>query len=429
MTLLAARFRATLSLAVRIGLAALVGLALIAPGAAGADRGLPGQERGKIPGVDSAWGIGHVTTPESRAPLRRFVARWHPVASGLSQPTQVTSAPDGRNRLFVVQKAGAVRIVRDGRVAAKPYVSIGGRIDPGGEGGLLSVAFSPSFRKDGLLWVAYTSDGNHDVVIARMKARSAGADRVATKTLRTVLRIKHPTYDNHFGGQLGFGPDKRLYIGIGDGGGGGDPFNAAGDKSDLRGKILRINPYDNCRGNRYCVPNGNPFVGKRGRDEIWLMGLRNPWRFSFDVRTKDLWIGDVGQDAYEEIDRVGPHPRRIHLGWSCKEGRSTYNVSRCRSSIDYVAPEVVVPHGPAESIIGGFVYRGHRYRDQIGGTYIFADYLTKRVWLYRPGAGRVLQPSRLGTSSGPTSFGVDDRGEIYAVTLDGRLWRMRIVRR
>ncbi len=365
----------------------------------------------------------------AKAPLRRLEVRWQRVTSGLTQPTEVTSAPDGRNRLFVVQKGGAVRIVRDGRVAAKPYLSIGGRIDPGGEGGLLSLAFSPSFRKDGLLWVAYTSAGNHDVVVARMKARNAGADHVANKTLRTVLRVNHPTYDNHFGGQLAFGPNKRLYIGVGDGGGGGDPFNAAGNKRDLRGKVLRINPYGHCRERRYCVPNGNPFVGKRGRDEIWLMGLRNPWRFSFDARTNDLWIGDVGQDAYEEIDRVGPHPRRIHLGWSCKEGRSTYNASRCRSAIDYLGPETVVPHEVAGSIIGGYVYRGDRFRRQLGGTYVFSDYLTRRVWLYRPGAGRVLQPARLGSGSGPTSFGVDDDGEIYAVTIDGVLWRMRVGRR
>ena len=360
--------------------------------------------------------------------MRRFAVKWRRVAGGFAQPTEVTSAPDGRNRLFVVQKTGTVRIVRNGQVAGTPYLSIGNRINPAGEGGLLSIAFSPSFRRDGLLWVTYTArDG--DVVVGRMKARNAGATRVRSKTLRTVLRVKHPTYDNHYGGQLAFGPGKRLFIGLGDGGGGGDPFNAAGNKRDLRGKILRIDPFHSCGGKRYCAPKGNPFVGKKGRGEIWLMGLRNPWRFSFDPRTDNLWIGDVGQDAYEEISRVGPHPRRIHLGWSCQEGRSTFNASRCRKSINYVGPKAVVAQPIAESITGGFVYRGHRYRSQIGGAYIFADFITRRVWLYRSGVGKVLQPARLGGGIGASSFGVDDRGEIYAVTYDGILWRMRVTRR
>ncbi len=364
----------------------------------------------------------------ARPPLRQVEVSWRRVAGGLSQPTQVTSAPDARKRLFVVQKTGKIRIVRSGRVAARPYVSIGRRIDSAGEGGLLSVAFSPRFRRDGLLWITYTArDG--DLVVARMKAASPGATRVRNTTLRTVLRVAHPTYDNHYGGQLAFGPRGRLFVGVGDGGGGGDPSDLAGDRTDLRGKILRINPYQTCHKRRYCSPDGNPYVGKRGRDEIWLIGLRNPWRFSFDPRTDNLWIGDVGQDAYEEIDRIGPHPRRIHLGWSCKEGRSTYNAARCRSEVSYVAPEAVVAHPNAESITGGFVYRGRRYRDQIGGAYVFADFITRRVWLYRPGPGKVLQPQRLGRTIGATSFGVDDYGEIYAVTYDGDLWRMRVSRR
>lgn len=374
-------------------------------------------------------GTREVADPAERAPLRAFEVRWRRVLSGLSAPTEVTSAADGRKRLFVVEKGGTVRIVRKGTLVRRPYLSIGGRIDTAGEGGLLSVAFSPTFRRDGLLWVAYVSDRDGDLVVGRMKAQRPGASRVASRTLKTVLRVNHPVHDNHYGGQLAFDAERRLYVGVGDGGGGGDPFNAAGDRADLRGKILRIDPYGSCRDRRYCIPDDNPFVGRKGRDEIWLMGLRNPWRFSIDPVTQNLWIGDVGQDAWEEVDVVGPNPRRIHLGWSCKEGRATYNASRCRASVDYLGPETVVGHPQGGSITGGFVYRGDRYRAKVGGAYVFADFITRRVWLYRAGTGKVLQPSRLGTGGGPTSFGRDDGGEIYAVTYDGVLWRMHVRRR
>lgn len=362
-----------------------------------------------------------------RSPLRRFEVRWRRVAGGLNQPTQVTSAPDGRKRLFVVQKPGSVLIVRDGKVAGTPYLRLNGRIDPSGEGGLLSIAFSPSFRQDGLLWVAYSRKADGDLVIGRMRARNEGANRVRSSTLKQVLRVEHSQFDNHYGGQLMFGPGQRLFIGTGDGGSGGDPGNNAQQREDLRGKILRINPFGSCGDRRYCVPDRNPFVGKKGRNEVWLMGLRNPWRFSFDKRSNDLWIGDVGQDQVEEIDRVPPNPRRINLGWSCKEGRQTYIASRCRKKVDYLGPETVVRQETAQAITGGFVYRGSRFRKQIAGTYVFADFITSRVWMYRPAPGKVVQPQRL--NGGPTSFGVDDRGEIYAVTIDGTLWRMRVVRR
>ncbi len=165
-------------------------------------------------------------------------------------------------------------------------------------------------------------------------------------------------------------------------------------------------------------------MGKQGRDEIWLLGLRNPWRFSFDRATKDLWIGDVGQDAVEEIDHVKANPKHRNLGWSCREGNQGYDSSQCRKGVKYVDPVTTVRHPVAESITGGFVYRGHKY-SWLRGTYLFGDYVTARVWLYAHGQGKAVQSRRLGGSySGPTSFGQDDRGEIYAVTYGGTLWRM-----
>ena len=362
----------------------------------------------------------------ARKGLRDVALVWPTVAQGFSSPTQVTSAPDGTKRLFVVQKGGQVAVVRKGHVLAKSYLSIGRRVATAGEGGLLSIAFSPTFRRDHLLWVAYARESDGDLVVAQMKARRAASAHVSSKTLRPILRVEHSAEDNHYGGQLAFAGG-HLLIGTGDGGGGGDPFNHAQNRNSLLGKILRIDPYDRCGGRAYCSPNGNPFANKKGRDEIWLMGLRNPWRFSVDPRTDDLWIGDVGQDRFEEIDRVRPHQQRYNLGWSCWEGRTRYNTSRCRAKAKYLQPKVVIRHPVASSITGGFVYRGHRYAKKIGGAYVFADFGSNRVWLHKSGAGKIQQPQRL--AGGATSFGVDDKGEIYAVTYDGVLHRMRVVRR
>jgi len=359
--------------------------------------------------------------------LDRVRISWSRVAAGFSSPTQVTSAPDGVSRLFVVEKGGRIKVVRSGKTLKQKYVSIPNRVATAGEGGLLSVAFSPTFKADGFLWIAYARAKDGDLVVARMHASAARASHVRNRTLRTVLVVEHSRYDNHYGGQLAFGPDGMLYIGTGDGGGGGDPFDSAGDKHSLRGKILRVNALGSCGEKRYCSPNDNPYVGKSGKDEIWLLGLRNPWRFSFDPQSQDLWIGDVGQDAFEEVDRVPAAPVRRNLGWSCHEGRSVYNASRCRSGVDYMKPVATVAHPAGESMTGGFVYRGDKYHRLIQGAYIFSDYVTRRVWLFSEGQGKVLQSRRLGPYdyAGATSFGVDDNQEILAVTYDGTLWRMR----
>jgi glucose/arabinose dehydrogenase len=185
-----------------------------------------------------------------------------------------------------------------------------------------------------------------------------------------------------------------------------------------------------CGNKRYCIPPNNPFADRRGRDEIWLMGLRNPWRFSFDAPTRALWIGDVGQGEFEEVNRVPASPTRRNLGWSCREGRQVYDASRCRSGVHYRGPTSVVAHPQGASITGGFVYRGSKYRGLIRGAYVFSDFVTRRVWLFARGQGKHVQQQRLGSSDyrGATSFGVDDRGEIFAVTYDGVLWRMRASR-
>jgi glucose/arabinose dehydrogenase len=332
------------------------------------------------------------------------------------------AARDGTKRLFVVEKPGLVRVWSQGRLLARPYLDIRGRVSEQGERGLLSIAFAPDFSRRPFVYAAYSrNDG--DLVVARFRARTAKANHLRAPTQRILLRVEHSTYSNHNGGQLMFGPDGRLYIGTGDGGGGGDPFRSAQRRTSLLGKVLRINVGKSCPGRLYCVPRSNPFAGAtRGRGEIWLVGLRNPWRFSFDAATRELWIGDVGQDAWEEIDRVGPSAGGTNLGWSCWEARQRYNSDQCRAGASYRFPVVAVPHPKAESITGGFVYRGNRY-PKARGYYVFGDYETGKVWTYHRGQGRRLQRQRLG---GVSSFGVDDSGELWAVTLGGGLWRMKV---
>jgi glucose/arabinose dehydrogenase len=363
--------------------------------------------------------------PAGAPDVNRVKVTWRRVASGLSNPTQVTSARDGTSRMFVVQKAGTVRIFRNGQFRAKPFLNISSRVNSAdGERGLLSVAFPANYRSNPRVFVLFTR-GDGDVVVGRMRTKSAVSGHVRAGTYRTLLVVEHSQYSNHNGGQLAFGPDGMLYVGIGDGGGGGDPLASGQSRSTLKGKILRLNV--SC-GKPYCVPRSNPFAGKTpGRGEIWLLGLRNPWRMSFDPATKALWIGDVGQDAYEEVNRIPARPSHRNLGWSCREGRVVYNASRCRSGVHYVDPKTVVKHEAGESITGGFVYRGSRYRNLLGGLYIFGDYVKRKVWVYAPGQGKALQADRLGPSvyNGPSSFGVDGSGEIWAVTYDGVLWRMR----
>jgi len=358
------------------------------------------------------------------ASIAHVALTWRQRASGLTRPVQVTSAHDGSPRLFVVEQRGTIKVFRHGAVRRGTYLDIRGPVNSGGnEQGLLSVVFDPQFRVHHRLWVAYTrADGA--LVLAVFRAATTRAGHVAANSGRTVLVVRHPVNDNHNGGQLGFGPDGMLYLGTGDGGSGGDPPNNAQNHKVLLGKVLRIDPRHHCGGKRYCVPSDNPFAGKKpGRGEIWLWGVRNPWRWSFDAVTGDLWIGDVGQNAVEEIDHVPASPTVRNLGWSCWEARQHYDTSRCRSGAKYLFPVATVPHPQAEAIIGGFVYRGSKYASLMNGIYLFADDNSGRVWTYRRGQGKRLQAAEL--PGNPTGFGVDDRNEVWAVTLDGRLWAMR----
>ena len=343
-------------------------------------------------------------------------------ASGLSQPTQVTSARDGSGRLFVTEKTGRVRVYAGGRLLAQPFLDLRSRVRTDGEGGLLSIAFHPHYRAHPVLWVAYT-DLSGDLRVARFRAGSATANRVPLSSYHRVIDVAHPTFSNHYGGQLAFGRAGLLFLSTGDGGSAGDPSNQAQDVRKLQGKILRlmvVGARKAC-GRFSCIPSGNPYAGPRpGRGEIWAVGLRNPWRFSVDPATGDLWVGDVGQDRFEEIDRIPAGVGGANLGWSCLEGPSTFVQSRCRAGVSFREPEWSYGRDYGTTVTGGFVYRGTRYAGLLGGTYLAGDFGSGRVF-----TGTSTGITTVGQLDGVTSFGEDAQREIWAVTIAGGLYQLQ----
>jgi glucose/arabinose dehydrogenase len=345
--------------------------------------------------------------------------------SGLSFPVHITHTGDGSGRLFIVEQPGRIRVVKNGVLLATPFLDISStganRVLFGGEQGLLSVAFPPGFNAKGYFYVYYTNL-NGDNVAARyfLTANPDVADPNSEVILQTFL---HPTFANHNGGQLAFGPDSFLYIGIGDGGSGGDPNNNGQNPSTFLGKILRIDVESvaNPRIDTYVIPPSNPFVATQGSlPEIWALGLRNPFRFSFDRLTGDLYIGDVGQNLFEEVDfQPAASPGGQNYGWSIMEGFHCFNkldfnnpLSTCNQA-GLTLPVVEYDHTQGDcAVIGGFVYRGNLH-PQMGGIYFYGDECTGRIrGLKRNGAvwqNRLLLDSPFTI----TSFGEDEAGELY----------------
>ncbi|MEK7734832.1 MAG: PQQ-dependent sugar dehydrogenase, partial [Pseudomonadota bacterium] len=324
--------------------------------------------------------------------------------------------------LFVVEQAGRIRVIDRGGVLPEPFLDIRDRVDSGGEKGLLSVAFHPRFRENGFFYVNYTANRNglHTVV---SRFRVAEGKRVDPADETVLLRIDQP-YSNHNGGQIAFGPDGYLYIGMGDGGAANDPHNHAQNPASLLGKMLRIDVDKTDPGLAYSIPKDNPFVGRSGyRAEIWALGLRNPWRFSFDAGSGRLWAADVGQNQVEEIDiirRGGNYGWRIMEGDICTPGID----DDCRK--DGLEPPLHIYRHPAGfSITGGHVYRGKNIAG-LCGTYVFGDYVTKRLWGLRTDGQRVRAHRELGKGRfAVSSFGVDEAGELYiADHASGTIWRV-----
>jgi hypothetical protein len=344
------------------------------------------------------------------------------VTSALSSPVFVTAPPGDMLRLFVVEQGGRVRVLRD-TLLTTPFLDLRGKINTGGEEGLLSLAFHPGYATNGRLYVYFTNrDG--DIRIVRYTVSTGDPNVADSLSGDTVLAVPHPGESNHNGGLVLFGPDGKLYAGLGDGGGGGDPDGNGQDKQALLGKILRL---DVDAGTPYAIPTDNPFAtDPNARGEIWAFGLRNPWRFSFDRQTGDLYIADVGQNEWEEVD-VAAAPaagRGVNYGWNVMEG------AHCFASCDTTGlarPVLEYSHGDGCSITGGYVYRGTRV-PALAGHYLYSDYCTHFVRSFRYVGGQATdrrdRTTQLDPGGSVTSFGEDGRGELYVVVHGGRLYRV-----
>jgi glucose/arabinose dehydrogenase len=324
-------------------------------------------------------------------------------------PVHLAAIPSEPNRLYVVEQEGTIRVVEDGKLRAEPFLDIRGSVQAGGEQGLLSVAFHPSYEQNGRFYVDYT-DVNGDTRVVEYGADPARAT-ADPDSARVVLAVDQP-FANHNGGQLAFGPDGRLYVGMGDGGGGGDPEDRAQNLSDRLGKLLRLDVDD---------PDTDW--------EVVAYGLRNPWRFSFDRANGDLYLGDVGQGAWEEVDYVPRSSRGlVNFGWDVFEGRARHEDKDPNPAGRLVAPVAVYSlEGDHCAVVGGFVYRG-REIPELQGRYFYGDFCSGTVWSFRVADGKARAARREAFEvPGLSSFGEDVNGELYLVSLSGMIYRLAAV--
>jgi glucose/arabinose dehydrogenase len=342
------------------------------------------------------------TTTEAAAPGDGRGLGLVEVAAGLDSPLHLTSAPGEPGRLYVVEQVGRIRVLAGGRLVPAPFLDIQEKVVSGGEQGLLSVAFHPDYDENRLFYANYT-DTQGDTVVEEYRARGSAAPA----RVRELLHVDQP-YSNHNGGQLVFGPDGLLYVGMGDGGAAGDPENRAQDLDDRLGKLLRLD------------------VDREGADwELVAYGLRNPWRFSFDRETGDLWIGDVGQGDLEEIDFQPAGSRGlVNYGWDVFEGSQVFEDKEPNPAGRLVGPIVEYSHSEGRSVTGGFVYRGEDV-PAASGRYFYGDYSSGFVWSLVERGGEATDVRRAPFEvPGLSSFGEDARGELYLVSLAGAVYRL-----
>jgi glucose/arabinose dehydrogenase len=346
------------------------------------------------------------------------------LVTGLSTPLDLEQPNDGSGRLFVVEQPGTIKIIQNGAILPQPFLNITSKVMFQSEMGLLGMAFHPAFQTNRKFYVNYTRNaaGQFQSVIAEYTASAANPNLTDPATERILLTVDQVSnFDNHKAGQLAFGPDGFLYFGLGDGGSGGDPFGHGQDKQILLGKMMRIDVDATSPGLQYRIPPDNPFVAGGGLPEIWAYGFRNPWRFSFDRTTGRMFVADVGQDKFEEIDIV---QKGGNYGWNTMEGLHCFNPPANCNMAGLSLPIIEIGHPEAAAVIGGFVYHGTALAGA-QGTYIFGD-LTGKIW------GLTENPANTFTRtliSSPgfsiSSFGQDTAGELYVVDVgSGRVLKI-----
>ncbi|HYX52699.1 MAG TPA: PQQ-dependent sugar dehydrogenase [Candidatus Limnocylindrales bacterium] len=340
-----------------------------------------------------------------------------PIATGLTAPLDLETPPDNSGRLFVVEQGGTIHIIQNGMILASPYLDISSKVLNTNESGLLGLTFHPSFAQNGKLYIYYvrSNAGQVQSVFSELTAAPA-ANQVDPATERILLVVNQVgNFTNHKAGQLAFGPDGFLYFGLGDSGSEGDPFNNGQNTQTLLGKIMRIDVNSTSPGRQYGIPGDNPFVAGGGLPEIYAVGFRNPFHFSFDKTTGRLFAGDVGQDKFEEVDIV---TKGVNYGWSTMEATHCFKPASGCNAAGLTPPIVEIPHPEAEAVMGGFVYHGTALKN-FQGLYVFGD-LNGKIWaLTENPANTFTRSTLMNAGFSISSFGQDSAGELYVVDISG----------